>query len=85
MRQAVRELASETRLYVTDNLDDPSDSWIELRTPWFKLSEDKTSGVRHDRQVRLTVEVEDGPARYEIEQLKDELRQKLTRLRNFQP
>ena len=50
LRQAVAELAAETRLEVVDRLDDPNEPWVRITDGPHKFSSDT------DRYVRLTID-----------------------------
>jgi hypothetical protein len=86
LRQAVAELAEETRLEVVDRLDDPNEGWVQIIDGPQKDSTVERGDT--DRYVRLTIEcdvgsLDDETHRAHVEQLKAEIHQSLHYLRNY--
>lgn len=86
LRQAVAELAEETRLKVVDRLDDPNERCLKIEEGSHRSATVQPGDTQ--RYCHLTIEVEDGSLddaihRQHIDQLKTELRQRLRALRSY--
>ena len=79
VREVVAQLVREgDRLRVTDHLDDPNDSWIQIWGGPYKM------GCDTERYIRLTIDVEHfEDDRTDPEELLDRLRRRVRHARNL--